>query len=204
MSIPYRLMISIIDNILIDFNRWAIILKNWKIQSIIWKRSKNWLIDQSVSKDWSSNKSNNQRKENGKSYVVLLFNQKKKIDHSIIPKLSDQKWSKFHDRKKIDCFQLIDRKWSIIDIWSELLLQVSPRYRLYYNISPSYSSSNYSREEYNTLKWRSESIVYGNSVHNCKRYQPKRAVSFSFYVTMALFVLHWGDIVQSFMFIKIN
>ncbi len=35
-----------------------------------------------------------------------------------------------------------------------------------YNISPSYSSSIYSREEYNTLKWRSECIVYGKSVHN--------------------------------------
>ncbi len=37
------------------------------------------------------------------------------------------------------------------------------------NISPSYSSSIYSRGEYNTLKWRSESIVYGSSIHNCKK-----------------------------------
>ncbi len=46
---------------------------------------------------------------------------------------------------------------------------VLPRYRLYYNNSPSYSSSIYSIEEYNTLKWRSESIVYGNSVHKRKK-----------------------------------
>ncbi len=39
----------------------------------------------------------------------------------------------------------------------------------YYNISPSYSSSVYSRGEYNTVKWRSESIVHGNSAHNCKK-----------------------------------
>ncbi len=39
----------------------------------------------------------------------------------------------------------------------------------YYNISPSYSSSIYSRDEYNTLKWRSESIVYGNNVYNHKK-----------------------------------
>ncbi len=48
-------------------------------------------------------------------------------------------------------------------------LQISPPYRLYYNISPSYSSSVYSRGEYNTLKWRSKSIVYGNSLHNRRK-----------------------------------
>ncbi len=36
-------------------------------------------------------------------------------------------------------------------------------------ISPSYSSSISSRGEYNTLKWRSESKVYGNSIHMCKK-----------------------------------
>ncbi len=42
----------------------------------------------------------------------------------------------------------------------------------YYNISPSYSSSIYSREEYNTLKWGSESLFYRNSVHNHKKISP--------------------------------
>ncbi len=37
------------------------------------------------------------------------------------------------------------------------------------NYTPSYSSSIYSREEYNTLKWRSESIVDRNSVHSRKK-----------------------------------
>ncbi len=45
----------------------------------------------------------------------------------------------------------------------------SPPDRLYYNISPSHSSSVYSRGEYKTLKRRSESIVYGNSIHNRKK-----------------------------------
>ncbi len=42
-------------------------------------------------------------------------------------------------------------------------LQISPPYRLYYNISPSYSSSIYSKGEW------SESIVYGNSIRNRKK-----------------------------------
>ncbi len=54
-------------------------------------------------KNQSSDGSNNQIKENGKSYAIFLFSvtenrkrNRKKIDHSVIPKLSDQ--------KKIDYF----------------------------------------------------------------------------------------------------
>ncbi len=50
----YRLVIPVIDNFLTNFNLWLIILKNWKIRLMGWKRSKNWLIDQSVSKNQSS------------------------------------------------------------------------------------------------------------------------------------------------------